>query len=99
MNTCNAVVAAVVVTVNEAYNLYDDGRTNGLVRVNVVVKAAAVVDGVIADTAISVYNWALVPSQIQMPTKFAAVAAVIDVEQAFTIILSILQPFVVVFNN
>jgi hypothetical protein len=49
-----------------------------------VVKAAVVVDGVIADTAISVYNCAFVPSQIHICTKFAAEAAVIEVEQAFT---------------
>ena len=81
---CKAVVDAVVVTVSEAYNLYVDGKTNGFVKVTVVVKAAVVVDGVIADTAISVNNCAFVPSQIHMPTRFAAEAAVIEVEQAFT---------------
>ena len=83
-NTCKAVVDAVVVTVTDAYSLCVDGRTSGLAKVKVVVKAAVVVEGVTADTAISVYSCALVPSQIHIPTKLAAVAAVIEVEQAFT---------------
>jgi len=78
------VVDAVVVTVTEAYSLYVDGRTRGFVNVKVVVNPATVVDGVTAVTAISVKSCALVPSHIHMPTKLAAVGAVIEVEQALT---------------
>ena len=78
------MVEAVVVTETVAYNLWVEGNTRGLVRVIVEVNAAVVVEGVTALTGISRNSEALVPSQIQIPTRLAALAEVMEVEQAFT---------------
>ena len=77
-------MAAVVVTLTEAYSLNVDGKTSGLAKVKVVVNPATVVEGVTAVTSISVNKKAVVPSHTHMPTMFPAVAATKEVEQALT---------------
>jgi hypothetical protein len=88
------VPAEVVVTVVLAYKANAAGKTSGCVKLSVVVNAAVVVDGVTAVTAISCIKNAVVPSHIQMPTMFAALAVVMLVPTALTCIESILKPLV-----
>jgi len=77
-----------------AYSANAAGKFSGCGNVKIVLNAAAVVLGVVASTGISAIRNAVVPSHIQTPTSWAALAVVMPVPTLLTWMLSIRRPLV-----